>query len=221
VSEAAGDADTPNHAWRLNNLGQLAFETERHDDAVASYGQALAILDRTLGASHRSTQSTRLALLMARAETGSSPALRAELDMFLTALGPAPNRIDALLLAARLAAESADEPAAQSARAEAVGLVANQAPDSPEAPNRHWLHARALAAMAKRDAAREAFIEAATGYAVSGRAQHPGRSRALLQAALLHPAGSPERTTLGGEARDILIRQLAPPAPSLVLLERL
>ena len=48
-----------------------------------------------------------------------------------------------------------------------------------------------------------------------------GSDRALLQAALLSPAGCQERARLGSEARDILERQLQPPAASLALLEQL
>jgi len=221
VSAAAGDSGTPNHAARLLNLGLLAVEAERSSEAVALLGEALALLEAKLGASHRRTQEARLALFGARAEVEASRSLRAEVDALVAAMGPAPLRVDALLLSARLAAAQGDRPAAEATLGEAMPLVSESKPSAPATPNLRWEEARVRLALGQREAARLAFLEAASLYQAAGLATHPGRGRALLQVALLSPESGPERARLADEARAILGGQLARPSASLGLLDSL
>jgi len=221
VSEAAGDGNTPNHASRLHSLGLLAFEAERTTDAVSLFEQALALSEATLGTSHQRTLATRLALLTARADAPTDGPRLAEVEALLADIGEPPFRVEALLLASRLAAEQGASPRAQAALDEARERMANAEPSSLDASQRLWLQARALLALTERESARGAFLQAAESYQAAGLADHPGRGRALLRAALLHPAGSPEREGLGQQARAILSRQLQPPAASLLLLNAL
>ena len=220
VSLAAGDADTPNHASRLYSLGLLAFEAERNDDAINLLEQALALWQSTLGASHRRILETRLNLAFARVEAGTDTLLF-EVETLLADIEQAPFRIEALLLTARLAAETGERHRAEAALTEARELMAAADSSSPVTPNRLWLEGRARLALAQREEARSAFLAAAIGYQESGREHHPGRGRASLQAALLYPAGSTERQEIGQQARAILSSQLPHTARSLILLESL
>jgi len=220
VSEAAGDANTPEHASRLLSVGLLAIEYEQWEVAVERLGQAFVLAQATLGPAHRRTLSTRLALLTARADRGDA-GLLPEVDALLAASGDAPFRTEILLLRARLAAVSGDQAAARAALADADALMTKASGNALEAPNRLWLRARALLAQGQNDPARDAFLAAASAWQRSGRDAHPGRGRALLQAAALHPAGSAERLKLGGLARDILSRHLERGSPSLRVLEAL
>ncbi|MCG6117548.1 MAG: serine/threonine-protein kinase [Aquimonas sp.] len=221
VSEAAGDGGTPNHALRLNALGLLALEAEQFGEAVAYLEQALQLSQATLGDGHPRTQATRLALLTARVESGGRVALTREFDALLAVTADAPFRIELLLLATRVAAEAGDTERAQTLQQEAAPRLAALEADAPETPHRRWLQAQTQLALGQADTARDGFLTAAAHYQSSGRNLHPGRGRALLRAALLHPPGSAERILLGDEARALLAAQLLPPAPSLALLETL
>jgi eukaryotic-like serine/threonine-protein kinase len=221
VSEAAGDGETPNHASRLHLLGLLAFEAERTDEAIKLLGQSLALAEARLGASHPRTLATRLALATARAEMDATVSLQADVDGLLAAIDTPALRSEALLLAARLAATRGQTAKAQTALDEAAVLLAAADPALPEHAQRLWMQGRALLALNQHDAARDALQQAAAAFQASGREQHPGRGRALLQAALLSPAGSADRASLGEQARAILEHQLQPPATSLALLDSL
>lgn len=221
VSEAAGDGATPNHALRLNQLGLLAAEFERTEEALVLFEQSLTLSLGTLGAKHRRTLATRLALATAKAELDTDAALLAEVDALLADIGQESFRIEALLLAARLAAAQGQTAKAQTAFDEAEVLLEDADPASPEHANRLWMEGRALLALNQHEAARDSIQQAAAIYQASGRERHPGRGRALLQAALLSPAGSADRARLGEQARAILDHRLQPPAASLALLEGL
>ena len=220
VSEAAGEGDTANHALRLQALAQLAAEAERHGEAIDLLTRALAMSEARLGASHQRTQGMHLVLLLERAAATRTPPLD-EVRPLLAALDATPLRIEALLLAARAAAGEGDRSAAEAALREAGTAISDSPPQAPETPNRHWLQGHALLALGQQEAAREAFLRAAALYQSSARADHPGRGRALLQAALLTTDDSAERERLGNAARDVLQKQLRPPAPSLALLDAL
>lgn len=221
VSQAAGESNTPNHVLRVQALGLLAAEAERGEEAVALLSQALSLSEVALGPAHARTLGARFVLLLERANLGARPPLLGEVQALLSDAGKAPFHTEAALLAARVAAEEGDRAAAESAMREAEAALADSPPGAPELPKRRWLQGLALLALGQPDAARDAFVQSASLYEASARAVHPGRGRALLQAALLSPAGSQERARLGSEARDILERQLQPPAASLALLEQL
>ncbi len=221
VSESAGEANTPDHALRLQALGLLDLESERFEDAIARFEQASALSEATVGPTHRRTLTARLSLVSARAELPGDTRLLGEVETLLAAIGPAPFRPEALLLAARLAARNGDRARAQAKLDEAETVWAKADPAAPETPHRFWLRARARAALDQHDAAREDFLAAVSAYQSSGREDHPGRGRALLQAALTHPAGSAERVRLGEQARRILLGSLRPPAASLAALDGL
>jgi eukaryotic-like serine/threonine-protein kinase len=221
VSEAAGDSATPDHALRLSALGLLAHESERFDVAIQRLEQALALMRSTLGANHRRTVATRLALTMARAESHPEAISQNDIDRLLTATEQAPVRIEILLLSARIAATRNQRARAQSELDQARALMAAADRASPDEPKWRWLEGRALLAMGQIEAARDAFVHAARLYQESGRANHPGRGRALLQAAQLFAVGSKERLELGAEARTVLTQQLESPAASLALLDAL
>ena len=220
VSEAAGDATTHDHAWRLTTLSLLDLEAERFEDAAARLEQAVALAETTLGPAHRRTLSIRLALASARAELRADAPLLADVEQLLRDIGSAPTRIDALLLAARLQAQQGQATNAAQTLEEARVLNAASKPASPDLAPRRALEARALLALGQREAARSAFLDAASDFESSGRASHPGRGRSLLQAALLLPVDDPERARLAAAARSILLEKLKPPAPSLTLLDK-
>jgi serine/threonine-protein kinase len=221
VSESAGEANTPDHALRLHVLGLLDLEHERFDEAIARFEQASSLSEATVGPSHRRTLSARLSLVSAQAEVRGDRRLLGEVEALLAAIGAAPFRPEALLLAARLAAGDDDGARARAALDEAESLWAKADPAAPETPHRFWLRARARAALGQQDAAYDDFLAAASAYQSSGRADHPGRGRALLQAARSHPDGSAERARLAEQARRILAGPLRPPAPSLAALDGL
>lgn len=221
VSEAAGDASSPEYASRLHTMGLLALESERFDEAQTRFEESLTLARATLGPTHRRTLATRLAWLTARAEGPVDAGLLAEVDGLLQASARAPFRAEILLLRARLAASLDRRADAQGALSEAVARTAEAGPSSPNAPNRLWLKARALLALQQPEAARDAFLAAAAAWEASGRPSHPGRGKALLHAALLHPAVSPERERLGAQAREILRVHLDPSTPSVRALAAL
>ena len=221
VSKATGDADTPNHASRLYSLGLLAAEAERTAEAIDWFEQALLIWENTLGGSHRLTLETRLHLAQAQAQSGRGSVSLAETETLLAAIDQDSMRVEALLLLARLAAEEGERPRAEAALEEVRVLIAAADPSSPATPNRMWLKGQARLALSQPDAAQSAFLSSAAGYLESGRAYHPGRGRAMLQAGLLSPPGSAERRELLEQARVILNAQLQLPARSLDLLDSL
>ncbi len=221
VSEAAGESGTPDYALRLSGVALLAAETERHDEAVRHFQKAVTLSEATVGTAHRRTLGMRLALLAAQAESGADREVMAGLEGLLGELSQAPQRIEALLLGARLQAASGHSGKANALLQEARTGMTEGDPSAPERAGQHFLLGRALLALHQREDALRAFLEAAAAYAASGRKQHPGRGRALLQAALLTPTGTPERTQLGTEARLILESHLKPPAASLATLDRL
>ncbi|MGE4070468.1 MAG: tetratricopeptide repeat protein [Lysobacterales bacterium] len=221
VSEAAGDAGSPDHALRLNALGLLAHETEHFAEAARRFEEAIALSRSTLGPTHQRTLTMRLALMMVIAETHASAVGMDELEQLRSALARAPQRIEALLLLARLAATRNQGARAKAEWEQAHALMAAADSASPDRPKWRWLEGRALLAMQQIPAARDAFLDAARLYQDSARGEHPDCGRALLQAALLSAAGSDERQDLGAQARAVLTLQLNPPAPSLALLDSL
>ncbi|MCB1608884.1 MAG: serine/threonine protein kinase, partial [Xanthomonadales bacterium] len=154
VSEAAGDATTHDHAWRLTTLSLLDLEAERFEDAAARLEQAVALAETTLGPAHRRTLSIRLALASARAELRADAPLLADVEQLLRDIGSAPTRIDALLLAARLQAQQGQATNAAQTLEEARVLNAASKPASPDLAPRRALEARALLALGQREAAR-------------------------------------------------------------------
>jgi len=221
VSQAAGDADTPNHASRLHSLGLLALDAERSGEAIVLLEQALMIWQSTLGPSHQRTLAARLSLAFARSEAATDTPLLAEVEALLADIGQASFRIEALLLTARLAAEAGQAARADTALDQARALLADADPASNLTPNRLWLEGRARLAMSQPEAALPLLIDAAAGYKASDREHHPARGRALLQAALLSPVASAERDDMAQQARVILTGRLLRPAPSLYLLDSL
>lgn len=221
VSQAAGDADTPNHASRLHSLALLAMEAERSAEAIVLLEQALMIWQSTLGSSHQRSLSARLSLAFARSEAAADTPLLTEIEALLADIGQAPFRIEALLLTARLAAEAGQAARADAALDQARALLADADPALAATPNRRWLEGRARLALAQPEAALTLMIDAAAGYKASGREHHPARGRALLHAALLSPLASAERDDMAEQARVILTGRLLHPAPSLQLLDSL
>jgi serine/threonine-protein kinase len=218
VSEGAGESGTPDHAVRLSGVGLLALESERYADALGYFEQAAAMSEATLGKSHRRTVAMRLVLIAARAEIRPDASQVAYVDSLLADIGQAPQRTDALLLGARLAAGLGQISKATALLDEARERMGSGDPIAPATPHQQYLLGRALEALQQDEAARRAFLESASAYAALGQERHPGRGRALLQAALLMPPGSPERTRIGAEARQILEIHLQSPAASLAQL---
>ncbi|MGY6554474.1 MAG: protein kinase domain-containing protein [Wenzhouxiangella sp.] len=220
LAAEAGISQTPSHAVELAAMALLTMDTERFDEAFDWLEQALAIADELLPPEHRLPSSLRLNLIQARIEAGRSDTELSEVLALVDTSESTNQRIPALLLAARLAAEQQQPDQARAALHEAH-VLRPELPHAVIAERARWTWLTALAqeALGDTEAAQASFLATAAEYRDAGRDHHPRRGRALLRAALLAPADDPERQHLIDQARPILLEHLQEPAPSLALLE--